>query len=255
MTLLTYRSLTKQAGMLLLEYLIAMALFAIVLLYIDSIFGLHSRVMQLMRTQNSDLAVLRQISLQLGPQIRQNGYQGCQSNNMMRMLLVHKAKNNTWQPSLPESLSGKVKNNTDVLILEQVGGWTVSLLQDMQANSDTLLLPGVAPGDHEIYIIDDCETAELFYAVAYQCGIATCLKAQHALQKAYRHHAVVSPWVKRAYYLTPDNILQSKLLQPEQAAHSMHEKIESWQLTLRPRILQIDLKIAQEYSLWFEHSL
>ncbi len=262
-----YQKPSKQAGFLLIEYLVALVLFTMVLLYIDSIIALHMRVQQKIQAQNNTVTQLRQITLQLQPKLAQSGYLGCQSVKNAKDIIVHqgietrllhgqsvylhKSTSAGWQPALPNALNGKVTENTDVLVIEQVGAWTVSLLQAMRRDDEAIILPNVVTADNSWFVIDDCQTVEIFSAFAFYCAGMTCLQPQQALSKAYTEHAIVSPWVTQAYYLADDQILQAKLLQPEQAALSLHEGVEHWQLALWPDLLQIDLQTKEDFVLWF----
>lgn len=242
---------SNQKGFLLLEYLVALALFGMVLLYADSIFALHLRVKQQIETQSNRITTLRQLSLQLQPVIAQAGYSGCQTRE--NSMVLHKALQQSWQPALPPALQGKVMSGTDVLVLEQVGSWTVSLQNSMQHPDDVLMLPEVTASGHMLFIIDDCETIEFFSAWVSHWNGTTQLQPLEPLSKAYGKHAVVSPWVTRALYLNPDFALQEKFLAPEQAAATLHENIQAWQLTRRPGLLEVNVALSEEFILWFAY--
>jgi Tfp pilus assembly protein PilW len=251
MKLLVFRQHYKQQGFLLLEYLVGLALFALLLLYLDAAFALHTRVKSSLQQQSNSITQLRQITLQLQPELKQAGFLGCHKQD--KSIHIHKVKSNDWQPPLPDCLRGKVDANSDVLLIEQVGDWTVSLQKAMQSKTDVLLLPEITVENHIWYVIDDCYDHEFFQAYAYQCGNALCLQAVQALQKAYGTNAIVSPWQTRAYYLQ-DKQLITKILQSETPAITLQNHLATWRLILWPNILEVNFGLNnEEYALWFKY--
>ena len=251
MSTLSFLRPFKQRGFLLLEYLIALALFALALIYGDAIFALHARVKQKIESQNSTITQLRQIQLHLQPMIAQAGYLGCQNIKNVKQIIVHDGLESRL--SQGHALYVQQNNQQQVLLLEQVGEWSVSLQQAMQDVDDALILTRLPAENYQWFVIDDCETVEVFAADVTQYANATKIQSKHNLSKAYQEHAIISPWVVQSFYITQDDVLQSKLLVPEQAALSLHNNIQAWQLQLWPNVLQMDVVIKQEYSLWFAH--
>ncbi len=251
------RKPSKQQGFLLLEYLVALALFAMILLYADSIFALHSRVKRQVETQHNQITQLRQITLQLHPMIAQAGYLGCQNIRHAENVMIHEGIDTQLSYGqaiyidMPDVLEGKVLEETDVLMIEQVGDWTVSLQETMETPGASLYLPNVEEDTEGWFIIDDCTDVEVFYGNVYHSNNQTIIQPSQPLNKAYHQQAIISPWIQQAIYLRDDFTLQQKSLLPDESSMTLHESIYDWKLTLGFDVLEINTTLTEDFVLWF----
>lgn len=117
----------------------------------------------------------------LNREIRMTGYQGCTSDNFSQMnnlvkdpskvilyespLLGFDGLSNSYSPNLPENLSGKTVEDSDVLEIRKAENTNVQIRADMNQTNNPILVYdrlGIAAG--EVVMISNCGVGDIFVA-------------------------------------------------------------------------------------------
>ena len=111
-----------------------------------------------------------------------------------------------WGP-FPDKVKKAMKTGTDILVLKQVAGPVFHLKKTMAHNGEPLLLDGsdgqVPLKAGAVWLISDCEAAELFYSKDSSKALQDSLTPASRLSRIYREKAEVVQLQTPVYYLGP----------------------------------------------------
>ena len=154
--------------------------------------------------------------------VRMAGFQGCANTALVTVknlvknppadlnfgnpLQGYDAIANGWTPALPASLTGKVKADTDVLVIQKASNLGVQLRRDMNQDNNPVLVYGrlgIEMG--EILFITDCELGDIFVAGSNTNSAAITHTVAHNIQnelsKAYEADARIMKFEYFAFYI------------------------------------------------------
>jgi type IV pilus assembly protein PilW len=211
-----------QRGISLIELLLSIGLGLIVSLFLLEIYTSNKTTYRV----QEGLAQLQQTgrlaSYFIAKDARMVGFQGCTNNinspptNLISIppddadftmaLLGYEASSNNWSPNLPSSLNGQVVSGTDVITIRRVNAKSMSLTTNMSSkSSDLAIADRVNSSAGDFFIINDCQTADLFKASA-GTGSTTIThrspnNVSNELSKAYDTSAKINKLETARYYV------------------------------------------------------
>ncbi|MFI4955748.1 MAG: type II secretion system protein J [Gammaproteobacteria bacterium] len=227
-------------GFSLLECLMAMGLFAWILIICEGMFVIQQKAIITVTDDIQRLDTVRQLLLRLDPLIRRAGFLGMQSvssglpitvhgqipNSRMpdQSITLHRANGKNWNPPLPAVLSHKVASGTDVVIIEY-------------ANTSFIPKSGW-------FVMADGLKADIVYRDVYP-----------TLLPGYDHYAVIASWQIIAVYMQKgdDGLeLMQKTLLPMADAVNILTGLASFQCEPEGGLLKVTVTYAGEpISIWF----
>jgi prepilin-type N-terminal cleavage/methylation domain-containing protein len=229
-------------GFSLLECLVAMGLFAWILLLCEGMFVIQKKATTTVINDIERLDTVRQLYLRLDPLISRAGFLGMQSlssdlvltiqgdiphSHMPHQgLTIYRATGKTWQPPLPASLSNKVASGTDVLIVE---------------SANTILKPLSG-----WFVKADGEKADIFYSETYP-----------VVSRDEAPYTVIGTWDIIAVYMQKGDSgleLMQKSLLPMADAVNILTGLDSFKCEMEGGLLKVTVMYDNEpISVWFEY--
>lgn len=219
-------ALRVDKGFSLIECLVAMGIFASILCVCEGMFVIQHKAMTATTQDTDRIGVIRQLLLRMEPLVAAAGYLGVHSvasdlplrvqgalafsGMPTQAITIYRAQGNSWYPSLPTVLQGKVARDTDVVLLESAGLWHATVLSMTEEKG--IHIATSAAVESGWFVIADGQQADIFWAQAHRTHSGMYIIPSKSLPH-YGHYAVVSPWQMIAVYA-----------QEEAAAYALMQK-------------------------------
>ncbi len=213
-----------QQGLSMIELLISITLGIILMAAVLQLFVGNK---QSYRTQDAQTRMQENARFAkhvLDRDIRMAGFQGCSnSTDYLPTILVNPATTapfsndevvmgyesvgNTWTPSLPTSLAGRVAPGTDVVVVRKASGERAHLTADMASPAAALQVDNrINIVNNDILFVTDCENADIFRVTGasgspFLVSHSNSGNSSNSLSKAYSSDAQVNRYESFAYYI------------------------------------------------------
>ncbi len=118
------------------------------------------------------------------------------------MIRGYRGSGTNWQPSLPNTLTGKVKADSDVLQITGVDFNLAIVSEVMQSSNQIVTSTPMSFKQNEVLVIADCQQAELFVAANVRSsGDQQIITSSQPLSKHYQRNASVGRLQTQLFYI------------------------------------------------------
>lgn len=212
----------KLKGFSIIEFMIAISLGAMLIGGVISVYLSNKTTFNIQQGLARIQENGRFINHILTQDLRMAGFQGCtslSSTNIVNLVpnkpyttlldipvYGYEAQQDTWSPTLPANITGKVKPGTDVIEIRKAANLGVQLKAPMTRPNTAILIEnryGIQAGD--TVLITDCTTGNLFIAGANSNASAithtVANNTSNDLAKAYQQDAQIMKFEYFIYYI------------------------------------------------------